>query len=324
MSKDRFYKANEDIIIRFYQMPKALFNNPRYKGLSLGAKAMYSILRDRQELSISNNLKNEEAWVDEEGNIFLLFPIEPKKDDNRSINEKEARELSLTEILEIDRKTVMKYKKELIKYELIIDKRQGQGKTSRTYVLKPELAPENVEFYEKSKKGTSRSPKNVPQEVQKKDGNDTYYNDTYYNDTDFSDTIFLSPKTNDELCISMNNSKNERQIESNYINQFNEILINSEYENFEEKDAIKQALRLLYYSDKPLKVGNMSIPPAIVREDLKQLKWEHLDFAVRDFQNQSNQQTIKHPVAYLSKCIYNAMFQGKLRMEAELRYHNLI
>ena len=309
MSKDRFYKANEDIIIRFYQMPKALFNNPRYKGLSLGAKAMYSILRDRQELSISNNLKNEEAWVDEEGNIFLLFPIEPKKDDNRSINEKEARELSLTEILEIDRKTVMKYKKELIKYELIIDKRQGQGKTSRTYVLKPELAPENVEIYEKSKKGTSRSPKNGPQEVQKKDGNDTYYNDT-----DFSDTIFLS----------VDNSEKERQIESNYINQFNEILINSEYENFEEKDAIKQALRLLYYSDKPLKVGNMSIPPAIVREDLKQLKWEHLDFAVRDFQNQSNQQTIKHPVAYLSKCIYNAMFQGKLRMEAELRYHNLI
>lgn len=35
----RFYKASEEITLRFYQMPKALFNNPRYKGLSLGAKA---------------------------------------------------------------------------------------------------------------------------------------------------------------------------------------------------------------------------------------------------------------------------------------------
>lgn len=151
MRKDRFYKANEEITLRFYQMPKALFNNPRYKGLSLGAKAMYFILRDRQELSISSNLKNDEQWVDEKGNIYLLFPIEPRKGDERSVDEKEPRELSLTEILEIDRKTVMKYKKELVEYELIIDKRQGQGKVSRTYVLKPELPSDNVEKY--------RSPK---------------------------------------------------------------------------------------------------------------------------------------------------------------------
>lgn len=55
---DRFYTLKEEIILRFYQTPKALFNNPKYKGLSHGPKLMYSILRDRLDISIKNNWKN--------------------------------------------------------------------------------------------------------------------------------------------------------------------------------------------------------------------------------------------------------------------------
>ena len=61
---DRFYTEKEVVTLRFYQVPKALFKNPRYKGLSLGPKLMYSILRDRLDLSIKNN------WKDEKGYIF--------------------------------------------------------------------------------------------------------------------------------------------------------------------------------------------------------------------------------------------------------------
>ena len=150
---NRFYKANEEVTLRFYQMPKVLFTNPLYEGLSLGAKAMYSILRDRQELSIKNN------WIDEEGNIYLTFKIDPAQDDDRDISEKNIKDLSLTELLGINRKTVMNYKKELVKYGLIIDKRMGRGKTSRIYVLKPELNKVNFDTYEKSKKGASESQK---------------------------------------------------------------------------------------------------------------------------------------------------------------------
>ncbi|MCL4354959.1 replication initiator protein A, partial [Patescibacteria group bacterium] len=38
----RFYTEKEEITLRFYQTPKALFKNPKYLGLSLGAKLMYS------------------------------------------------------------------------------------------------------------------------------------------------------------------------------------------------------------------------------------------------------------------------------------------
>jgi len=153
ISPDRFYTEKEEVTLRFFQTPKALFNNPRYKGLSLGSKLMYSILRDRLDMSIENK------WKDEKGYIYLIFSIE-----------------ELASLLEIDRKAVMRYKKLLVDYNLIIDKRLGQGRSNMIYVLKPELWDG-----QKSQKGTSRSPKTVLPEVQNKDTNDTYTNKTDLN-----------------------------------------------------------------------------------------------------------------------------------------------
>ncbi len=150
---DRFYTLKEEITLRFYQTPKALFKNPRYKGLSLGPKLMYSILRDRLDLSIKNN------WKDEKDYIYLIFSIE-----------------ELADLLEIDRTVVMRYKKKLVEYNLIIDKRIGQGNPNRIYVLKPELSN-----FLKSQKATSRSRNRQPLEVTKSDPIDTYANHTNLN-----------------------------------------------------------------------------------------------------------------------------------------------
>jgi len=158
ISTDRFYTEKEEVTLRFFQTPKALFNNPRYKGLSLGSKLMYSILRDRLDMSIENK------WKDEKGYIYLIFSIE-----------------ELASLLEIDRKAVMRYKKLLVDYNLIIDKRLGQGRSNMIYVLKPELWDG-----QKSQKGTSRSPKTVLPEVQNKDTNDTYTNKTDLNNVNIA------------------------------------------------------------------------------------------------------------------------------------------
>jgi len=40
---DRFYTEKKEVTLRFYQTPEALFKNPRYKGVSLDLKLMYSI-----------------------------------------------------------------------------------------------------------------------------------------------------------------------------------------------------------------------------------------------------------------------------------------
>jgi len=150
---DRFYTLKEEITLRFYQTPKALFKNPKYKGLSLGPKLMYSILRDRLDLSIKNN------WKDGNGFIYLVFSIE-----------------ELSTLLEINKETVTTYKRKLVKYRLIIDKRLGQGKSNMIYVLKPEIK----EFLN-TENPYSRVRKNKLLGYGKSDPNDTNINETNLN-----------------------------------------------------------------------------------------------------------------------------------------------
>lgn len=162
---DRFYKQNEEITFRFYQIPKALFNNPVYKNLSLGAKAAYAIMRDRLDLSKKN------GWADEKDRIYLLFT-----NDN------------LAELLEVSEKTIRRYKKELEQHNLIVNKRQGQNKPNRIYILKPVLPS-----LPGDRKETAESPENTWNGQSDRTGTDILttperskcpVNDTEYNDTE--------------------------------------------------------------------------------------------------------------------------------------------
>ncbi|MHB8277571.1 MAG: replication initiator protein A [Candidatus Humimicrobiaceae bacterium] len=178
---DRFYTLKEEVTLRFYQTPKALFKNPKYKGLSLGPKLMYSILRDRLDMSIKNN------WKDEKGYIYLIFSIE-----------------ELASLLEIDRKAIIRYKKSLVDYMLIIDKRLGQGRPNRIYVLKPELRDG-----QKSQKGTSRSPKTVLPEVPNKDTNDTYIKKTNLNNVNRASREEVAENSREEIKEKTAESKED-------------------------------------------------------------------------------------------------------------------
>ena len=131
---ERFYKKKEEVTLRFYQTPKSLYNNPTYKGLSLAPKQMYAILSDRLTLSIKNN------WSDDKGNIFLIYTVK-----------------NLAEILDTSTRTVIRYKKLLVKYGLIFEKRRGQGNPNLIYILEPELNnSQKCQFV------TSRSDKKSP------------------------------------------------------------------------------------------------------------------------------------------------------------------
>jgi len=154
----RYYTAQESVNFYYYPVPFCLFSNPPYKGLSLSAKLMYSILRYRLRSSIKNN------WKDEAGYIYLIYTID-----------------EMAELLETSRMTVIKLKKELIKHDLLVDKRLGQGKPNRLYVLKPEFR--ECDIY------TSRSKESLLLEV---------------NNLDFS--------YNDELKrVNLNNVTNVRK-----------------------------------------------------------------------------------------------------------------
>ncbi|WP_313265674.1 replication initiator protein A [Enterococcus sp.] len=113
MKYENVYTVAEENSHRFYQLPKELFINESYKGLSISAKMIYSFLLDRKELSRTNN------WIDEYGQVFLLFTRK-----------------HVGEMLNLSDKPVTNAFKELIKADLIKEERQGLNKPNKIYVCK--------------------------------------------------------------------------------------------------------------------------------------------------------------------------------------------
>jgi hypothetical protein len=70
----RYYNLESNQELRFFQIPKSIIYNPKYRSLSAGAKIVYSILRDRHDLSVRNR------WVDGGGCIYLYYRIEKLSD----------------------------------------------------------------------------------------------------------------------------------------------------------------------------------------------------------------------------------------------------
>lgn len=56
-----YYYGNEAEQYSFYRIPKILFTDPLFKGVSVEAKVLYGLLLDRMGLSVKNN------WLDGEG-----------------------------------------------------------------------------------------------------------------------------------------------------------------------------------------------------------------------------------------------------------------
>lgn len=111
MQYENVYTVAEENSHSFYQLPKELFVNKRYKNLSVNAKLTYAFLLDRKELSRKNN------WVDEYGQVFLLFTRE-----------------NVGDLLNLSNKTVIKAFKELRGVGLIFEERQGLNKPNKIFV----------------------------------------------------------------------------------------------------------------------------------------------------------------------------------------------
>ena len=66
---DFFYGGQADLF-SFYRLPKALFVDPRFRGISAEAKILYGLLLDRMSLSVKN------GWLDSTGRVYIIFTVE--------------------------------------------------------------------------------------------------------------------------------------------------------------------------------------------------------------------------------------------------------
>ena len=63
---DYFYGGQADLF-PFYRLPKALFVDQRFRGISVEAKILYGLLLDRMGLSVKN------GWLDDAGRMYIIF-----------------------------------------------------------------------------------------------------------------------------------------------------------------------------------------------------------------------------------------------------------
>ena len=102
----------------FYKFPQELFDE-HFKGLSIGAKVLYAILRDKWGQSQKN------GWHDENG-IYCNFSIK-----------------LLSKAMGCSERSITAYKKELNDYHLITESRQFNA-TNKIYVNRVSEAKKNV------------------------------------------------------------------------------------------------------------------------------------------------------------------------------------
>lgn len=121
----------------FYQLPKFLFKEEKYKKLSTEAKTVYALFIDRLKISIKNK------WLDENNNVYIIFT-----------NEEVRKELNCCIA------TAIKVVKELKNCGLITTKRQGLGKPNLVYIQKVDVLFECIEKNKPKTKATTISEPN--------------------------------------------------------------------------------------------------------------------------------------------------------------------
>ncbi|MBU8845704.1 replication initiator protein A [Bacillus subtilis] len=117
----KYFTANNLDSLVFYQVPKVLLIGDKYKTMNPNAMKLYIILIDRIKLSMMNN------WKDELGRYYVRLSIEKG-----------------SELLGFSDSTFKRAKKELAKYELLEEKREGMNKSNILYPLMLEYTEEDI------------------------------------------------------------------------------------------------------------------------------------------------------------------------------------
>lgn len=106
------FLTQDSLIPPYMAFPRFLLDK---EGLSETAKILYTILLDRTRLSQKND-----GWTDEQGHVFILFPIK-----------------NLAEVMHKSKMSIKTALTALEKESLIVRKRQGAGFPNRIYVRVP-------------------------------------------------------------------------------------------------------------------------------------------------------------------------------------------
>ena len=110
MTLDYFYGQSGELFA-YFRIPKALFQDSRFRQLSTDARTLYGILLDRMSLSAKN------GWLDEQGRVYIIYTVREVQESLCCAEHK-----------------AVKLFRELEQANLIERKRRGLGRPSLIYV----------------------------------------------------------------------------------------------------------------------------------------------------------------------------------------------
>lgn len=268
------YKINETLQHSYYQMPQELFENEKYKKLSIEAKVIYAFLLNRMNLSRINK------WINDKEEIYLIYT---RKEIQSKLN--------------LSDKPVTRAFKELRETNLIKEERQGFGKPNLIYIGKIER--EELKINNIDTDNNYIEMDNVLEDNRIKE-------DYCVEENTIQETEYLRANKKDNIKHKNNNidvSQSEREAKKlEDIKQKCELYLFKE----SQRNIIENTLDLMFYSNN-LKVGQAVLPQEIVRSRMQILNASIIFYAFDKLNYLKQDSKIHNSTNFMISCLYNAI-----------------
>ena len=103
--------VNQSEQFSFIRIPKMMLTDDLFSEISLQAKVLYGILLDRMRNAMENH------WLDQEGRVYIIYPVNEIQEDTN-----------------LSKRKILEYLSELEELGLVERKKQGNGKPNCIYV----------------------------------------------------------------------------------------------------------------------------------------------------------------------------------------------
>ena len=301
---DYFYGKEADTFT-FYRIPKLLFTEPMFKGLSSEAKLLYGLLLDRMSLSIKN------GWFDEEGRAYIYFAIE-----------------DIAELLNCGKNKAVRSLQELVDdtgIGLIEKKRQGQGKSNILYVKNFLIEEQNVisgdseqketgsevyfSTFKNVEKGDSRIPKSNIPEVSFWGANNNKM--IYNNISDTESNLIVSADTGYDVMREY-----EQIIKENI--EFELLLARNPYDRETLLGIVDLMLEMVLAKADEVVISCNRYPTELVKSKMLKLNSAHIEYVLDCMKK--NTTKVKNIKKYLLAALFNASTTMGSYYQAEVNH----
>lgn len=328
MDYDYYYGTEADQF-QFFRIPRLLMLDSRYKNISLAAKMLYGLLLDRIGLSIKN------GWHDQEGRVYIIYPLSSIQDDlNCSVGKAVRLMAELDNIKGIG---------------LIERSRRGQGKADIIYVkrftaLPRQESPDNLKMIiQTSQNKKSGTPKTEIADYQKEIANYTKdnqpdnsniqsvilsecaYEDVEMTDEDFREDVATELDYNNSIPQHERNDRRWLAMAIRVLCGWYEMP-EDHYATALERETYRLAVATLLelVSSDTCKIEKMTVSRDQVIDKINQCIskevcfLEYLDMAVSDYVAGARLHIIKVPQAYMRIVLWRAFSTYRIKLEAQL------